>query len=492
MDTVTITEESLALEELLAIVDGARVELAADARTAIAASRAVVDRALAGNEAVYGMTTQVGHGKDTRLSEEEIRAEQMFLVMSHSGGVGPPLPTPQVRAALAVRLNGIVRGGSGASLAAAEVLAAMLNGGVHPIVPELGSVGAADFQPMAGMAQVAVGMGQAECQGDLLSGGDALRRAGITPLILSGKDGLALISANGVSIGHAALVVARAERVADAADVAAALSMEATAANPSIIHPSVARAKPIPGQAAAADHLRELLEGSGLMRPDAAHSVQDALSFRVVPQVHGALREYVAAARNAVTVELNASDDNPLASAPDQTMISNGNFHPMVLAIAYDALRIAVAQVGQLSERRLAHLWDAFFRQLTGPPGTAYGLQLRYAAAALFAELKQLAAPGTLDIPPLDLGVEDHATAAPLTVRKTDAALGLLEDLLAIELLLAHDVLTTVASKPILGVGTANTLRMLEEAIASAEPQPDAIHRAVRERFPAASRANLS
>ena len=354
MDTVTITEESLALEELLAIVDGARVELAGDARTAIAASRAVVDRALAGNEAVYGMTTQVGHGKDTRLSEEEIRAEQMFLVMSHSGGVGPPLPTPQVRAALAVRLNGIARGGSGASLAAAEVLAAMLNGGVHPIVPELGSVGAADLQPMAGMAQVAVGMGQAEYQGDLLPGGDALRRSGITPLILSGKDGLALISASGVSIGHAALVVARAERVADAADVAAALSMEATAANPSIIHPSVARAKPIPGQAAAADHLRELLEGSGLMRPDAAHSVQDALSFRVMPQVHGALRECVAAARNAVTVELNASDDNPLASAPDQTMISNGNFHPMVLAIAYDALRIAVAQVGQLSERRLA------------------------------------------------------------------------------------------------------------------------------------------
>jgi histidine ammonia-lyase len=242
--------------------------------------------------------------------------------------------------------------------------------------------------------------------------------------MLSGKDGLALISANGVSIGHAALVVARAERAADAADVAAALSMEATAANPSIIHPSVARAKPIPGQAAAADHLRELLEGSGLMEPNASHSVQDALSFRVVPQVHGALREYVAAARNAVTIELNASDDNPLASVPDQTMISNGNFHPMALAIACDALRIAVAQVGQLSERRMAHLWDAFFRQLTGPPAAIYGLRLRYPAAALFAELRQLAAPATLDIPPLDLGVEDHATAAPLTVRRPGSAGG--------------------------------------------------------------------
>jgi len=487
MDTVTITGNPLALEELLAIVDGARVELASDARTAIAASRAVVDRALAGNEAVYGMTTQVGHGKDTRLSEEEIRGEQMFLVMSHSGGIGPLLPTPQVRAALAVRLNGIARGGSGASLEAAEVLAAMLNAGVHPIVPEIGSVGAADLGPMAGMAQVAIGQGQAEYQGDVLSGGDALRRAGMTPLILSGRDGLALISANGVSIGHAALVVARAERAADAADLAAALSMEATAANPSIIHPSVARAKPIAGQAAAADHLRELLEGSGLMEPDAAHSVQDALSFRVVPQVHGALREYVAAARNAVMIELNASDDNPLASVPDQTMISNGNFHPMALAIACDALRIAVAQVGQLSERRLAHLWEAFFRQMTTPPAGAYGLQLRYPAAALFAELKQLAAPATLDIPPLDLGVEDHATAAPLTVRKADAALGLLEDILAIEVLLAHDVITTAASKPVIGVGTAHAFRMVEEAITAADPLPDAVHRALRERFPAAA-----
>jgi len=247
--------------------------------------------------------------------------------------------------------------------------------------------------------------------------------------VLSGKDGLALISANGVSVGHATLVIARAERVADAADIAAALSMEATGANPSIVHPAVARAKPIPGQAAAADHIRDLLAGSSLLQPGGPRSVQDALSFRVVPQVHGALREYVAAARNAVTVELNSADDNPLVSVPDQAVISNGNFHPMVLAIACDALRIALAQVGQLSERRMAHLWDACMQQMTGLPTTGepmtmYGLQLRYPAAAAFPELKQLAAPATLDVPPLDLGVEDHHTAAPLSAGKTDTALG--------------------------------------------------------------------
>jgi histidine ammonia-lyase len=494
MSTVTITEDPLALEDLLAIVNGAPVELSDGARALIAASRAVVDRALASKAAVYGLTTQVGHGKDTRLTEEQIRGEQMFLVMSHSGGIGPPLATPQVRAALAVRLNGIARGGSGASPAVADVLMAMLNAGVHPVVPEIGSVGAGDLGPMAGMAQVAIGQGQAEYRGELLSGGEALKRAGITPLVLSGKDGLALISANGVSIGHAALIVARAERVVEAADVAAALSMEATAANPSVIHPSVGRAKPIPGQVAAADHLRELLAGSALLEPGAATSVQDALSFRVVPQVHGALREYVLAARHAVIMELNAADDNPLASIADQSMISNGNFHPMVLAIACDALRIAVAQVGQLSERRMSHLWDGCVQQLTGGQATTamYGLQQRYPAAAVFAELKQLAAPATLDIPPLDLGVEDHHTAAPLTVRKTDAALGMVEDLLAIELMLARDLLSVARTKHTLGDGTDAALRMVEDAIAAADPLPDAVHGTLRERFPAQGLSTFS
>jgi histidine ammonia-lyase len=486
MSTVTITEAALAIEDLLAVVDGARVELSDATRARIAASRAVVDRALADGEAVYGLTTQVGHARNTRLTEEEIRGEQRFLVMSHSGGIGPPLPTTVVRAALAVRLNGIARGGSGAGVAVAEILAAMLNAGVHPVVPGTASVGAADVPQMAGMAQVAIGMGRAEYRGEVVSGAEALRRAGIAPLELGGKDGLALISANGVSIGQGALVSTRAAAVAEAADIAAALSMEAIGANTSILQPAVGRAKPIPGQVAAADHLRGLLADSPLLGPGGGRSVQDPLSFRVVPQVHGALREYVTAARAAVIAELNAAADNPLVSVPDQVLVSNGNFHPVVLTIAHDALRIALAQVGQLSERRMSHLWDAFIRQLaSGPlPTVAYGMQLRYPAAALFPELKQLAAPASLDTPPLDLDVEDHGTSAPLSVRKTDAALGLLEDLLAIELLLARDVLASAPAAPTLGAGTAAALRTVEQAMASADPYPDAVHRALRDRFP--------
>ena len=352
-------------------------------------------------------------------------------------------------------------------------------------------MGAGDLGQMAGMAQVAIGRGRAEYRGETMPGGEALRRAGIRPLELGPKDGLALLSANSVSIGHGGLVVHRAARIAEVADVSVALSMEATGSNPSIVQPAVALAKPIPGQAAAADHLRSLLAGSHLLERGGARSVQDPLSFRVAPQVHGALREYLDLARHAVEIELNSASDNPLVSVADQALISNGNFHPMVFAIAFDALRIALAHVGQLSERRMSHLWDTFFQLMAAagtppaaaPPTALFGLALRYPAAAVFTELKQLAAPATLDAPPLDLGVEDHASSAPLSVRKTDAALALLEDLVTIELLLARDVLAVPADQPKMGEGTGRALKLISEAIATAEPFPADIHRALRGRL---------
>ncbi|MGI8480113.1 MAG: aromatic amino acid lyase, partial [Gaiellaceae bacterium] len=410
METITITGAALSSKELLAVVDGAPVELGLEARAKIEASHAVIDAALAGREAIYGLTTQVGHGKDERLTEEQLGQQQRMLVMTHSGGLGAPLSTRIVRAALTARINGIARGGSGASLAAAEVLVAMVNAGVHPLAPETASVGAGDIGQMASMAQVAIGVGRAEYRGETLPGREALTRAGITPLELGGKDGLALISANAVSIGHAALVVDHAARVAEVADVAAALSMEATGSNLSIIEPAVADAKPFPGQIAAASHLRDVLSGSYLLEPGAARSVQDALSFRVVPQVHGAMREFIAFCHRAVEIELNSASDNPLVSVEERAVLSNGNFQPVVLAVAFDAMRVATAHVGQLSERRLSHLWNAIFEQMAaaGPsserdPQALFGLQVRYPAAATFSELKQLAAPATLDTPPLDM-----------------------------------------------------------------------------------------
>lgn len=488
MDHVTVSARPMAIEELLAAVDGAPVVIGDVPRARIAAGRALVDEALASGGSIYGLNTQVGHGKDTRVRPEELERQQRLLVASHGGAFGPPLAKDIVRAAMIVRINGMARGGSGASPAAAETLVSMLNVGVHPVLPETGSIGAADIGHMAGIAQVAIGAGTAEYEGEILPGGEALRRAGIPPLRLEGKDGLALISSNGVSIGYGALVLSRAVRAADAADEAAAVSLEATGGNPSIASPAVARAKPYPGQIAAAAHLMEMLQGSRLLDAGEPQSVQDALSFRVIPQVHGALREFLDTARQAVEVELNSASDNPLVDVESGTVLSNGNFHPMVLAIAFDALRVAVVHTGQLSERRMSHLWDAIMEAIKhGPPtpstgpASMPGIQLRYAASACFTALRLLAAPATLDSTVLDLGIEDHATGAVLSVRKTDEALGLLADILAIEVLLAADLLN-LSPPTRLGAGTAEALRLALEAM-EAESAAQ-VHQRLREHFP--------
>ncbi len=490
---VTITEGPLGVGELVEVAHGAPVALGAGARARVEASRAVVERALRHGAPVYGLNTGVGHLKDMRLPDEELGRMQEFFVSSHAGGIGPSLPEEVVRAAMAVRLNGLARGGSGASPAMADVLAAMLNAHVHPIVPETGSVGAGDLGQMACIGLVAIGRGWARVGGEVVDGGEALRRAGIEPIRLGPKDGLAMMSANGISIGQGALVVDRAAAAAHAADVVVSLSLEAIRGNPSFTAPAVARAKPFPGQLTTCENMRAALEGSYLHDPEAPRSIQDPLSFRVAPQVNGALHEHVAWLRRAVDVELNALSDNPLVAVDEDAMISNGNFHPIMLALAGDALRVSIAHVGQLSERRMGQLWDAFFGRIANlgpaPEGEGapelFGLSLRYPAAALFAELKQLAAPATLDAPPLDIGIEDHGTSAPLSIRKADNALGMLEDVLAVELLLARDVLATVPERPVLGRGTARALQTAEDALADTDGDhaPAAVHRALRRRL---------
>jgi histidine ammonia-lyase len=483
MDTVVVDVAPVSLTDLLSVARGARVDLSDGARERIASGRRVVDRVLAGGSAVYGLTTGVGHLRDVRVPDEELVGQQYLIVMTHSGGFGPPLPTEVTRAAMAVRLVGLTRGGSGASPAVADSLVALLNAGIHPLLPRTSSVGAGDLAAMALVAQVAIGAGRAEYRGEVLDGGEALARAGIPPLALQAKDGLAMISANGVSVGQGALVVERADALADAAERVAALSMEATRGNPSVALPVVAAGKPFPGLVESCRQLRRALQGSYLMTSGAPASVQDPLSFRVVPQVHGAFRDTTAFARQTLETELNAQADNPLVSPSDGTLVSNGNFHPVLLAVAVDALRVAVAHVGQLSDRRLGHLWAAYFEAMpgSGPPSDVPGMRLRYAAAAAYAELRQLAAPVSLDIGVLDQGVEDHSTAAPLGVGKADEALDLLADILTIEVLLAVDVLDRRPRLPALGEGTAALYAAARGAVAALpDRSPDAVHRAVR------------
>jgi histidine ammonia-lyase len=442
---VTIGIGELSVDDLLAIAHGAPVRVDEEARRRIEASRAVVDRIVDGPHLVYGLNTGLGHQRDVALPRDGLRSIQALIVNAHEGAVGEPLSSVVVRAAMAVRLNGIARGGSGASWPVAEAFAELLNAAVHPVVPRTGSVGASDLMHMAAIGQVLIGRGRAEVGGEILPGAEALARAGLAPIELEPKDGLTVISANGVAIGHAALLVERAERLAEAADLVLAASLEATGGNPSVLDEAVLRAKPVPGQLAAGSSIRGFLAGSHLFEPGGPRSVQDPLSFRVAPQVHGAFREFVALLREAVRVELNAMDDNPLVDLGSGRMLSNGNFHPMVLALALDALRPAATHVGLLADRRMNHLWassagvfsdEAVMRRVIDDGG---GLA-RYAAAALVSELRHAASPVTLDVGILDLGIEDHATNAPVAAAVTDRALDLLRDILAIELRLARQV----------------------------------------------------
>ena len=372
---------------------------------------------------------------------------------------------------MAVRLAGLALGGAGATLAVAQQLAGMLDRGVHPVVPAIGSVGASDLMHMAAIGQVALGHGTAELDGEVLDGAEALAKAGLEPLALRPKDGLALISANGVSVGWAALLADRAALVADVADLVVALSLEATEGNPSIVEPAAAAAKPVPGQARSAERIRGLLRGS-VRCSGPQKSVQDPLSFRVAPQVHGAYREFVDLMRRSVDVELAAMDDNPLVVTAERRLISNGNFHPIAMALAVDALRPPIAHVGQLSDRRMNHLWPALLGRvdMTSPAAMLAAAEhggplLRYAASTSAAELREIAGPATLDIGPLDLGVEDHATNAVSAAYRTHRALERLLDVLTIEAIMAWQVCATESGTLATGLGTRAAVDALEDAV---------------------------
>jgi histidine ammonia-lyase len=480
----------MTLVELASIAHGARVELEEAALERMRASRAVVERALASGEPIYGVNTGVGHARDVRLPEERLRAMQPTLVTMHVGSIGEPLPREVVRAAMAARVNGLARGGSGASPAVAEMLVALLNAGVHPVVPADGSVGAGDLSHHAAVGLVALGLGHAEVEGVVVSGADALGSAGLEPLELEPKDGLALVSASGFALGEGALVLERAHGLLAIADAVAATSLDAYAANPSVLEPAVQEAKGSAGQARSAARMRARLEG-GVHDP-ATLSVQDPLSFRVAPQVHGACADLLDSASAALAVELNAAADNPLASISAGRVISNGNFHPVLVALSFDALRPALGHVGQLSERRLGHLWERAIGGSSAPdpgdlaeaPPWIVGLHLRYSAAARYTRLRQLADPVTLDVPSLDFGQEDHSTNALEAVRRTGEALDVLADLLAIELLNANVLVAPSTLR--FGDGTRRVAERLARLLAGLQPasSPDVVVRAVAETLP--------
>ena len=456
MSAIQIDGTNLSFELLYRIVfDGAKVELAAAARAQMLASRAVVERLIESGDAVYGVNTGFGKLASVRISREQIGELQVNLVRSHACGIGAPLGEQETRAMLALRANAIAKGFSGVRPVVAETLCAMLNAGVHPLIPSQGSVGASgDLAPLAHLAQVAIGEGEAIFRGRTTSGAEAMRAAGIAPLALEAKEGLALLNGTQGMLALLALALRDAEIAVDTADVAAALSLDALRGSPAAFDARIAEVRPYAGHATTARNLRRLNEGSTIRESHRSAEkdkrVQDAYSLRCAPQVHGAVRDALAQVRAILSVELNSATDNPLVFADSGEVISGGNFHGQPLAMAADQLAVALATLAGISERRIEQMTNPQTSLLPAFLIREAGLNsgfmiLQVAAAALASEIKTQATPHSVDSIPTSANQEDYVSMGMGGARRIQPMLTNLRNVLAIELLSACQGLDLLA-----------------------------------------------
>jgi len=463
--------QKLTLEEVARVARGdERVSLAASARERMGASRRVVERIVAESRVVYGVNTGFGKLSDVTVPADELRELQLNLVRSHSCGVGEPLSEEETRAMMLLRANVLALGLSGARAVVAGTLVAMLERGVRPVIPEKGSVGASgDLAPLSHLALCAVGEGEAFYKGERMPGGEALRRAGVEPLTLEAKEGLALLNGTQALTAVGALALERAERLARTADVSGAMSLEALKGTPAAFDERIHRARPHRGQSESAAHLRELLRDSEIR---ASHiegdpRVQDAYSLRCMPQVHGACRDALAHARTCVEIETGGATDNPLVFAETGEVISGGNFHGAPLALALDYCGIALVHLGNIVERRVDRLVNPEKNEglpafLTARAGVESGYMVpQIVAVALLNECKVLAHPSSTDNLPTDGGKEDHVSMGMTAALKLRRIVENVEHVVAIELLASAEALEYRAPlRPGLGARRAyETLR---------------------------------
>src|SRR6186997_1435787 len=441
---VRLTGEDLTPDDVwhVAVENGA-AELDDSARDKLAAARAVVEDALRKDEPTYGVTTGFGRFVSTRIPKELAEELQLRLLRSHACGVGEPYPREIVRAAMVMRANTLAKGYSGTRVEVVELLLGCLARGIVPEVPSRGSVGASgDLAPLAHLALPLIGEGRARFDGELLSGADALARAGLEPLRLQAKEGLSLVNGTQFMGAFAALGLVRARRLARAADVACALTVEALQGSRDSFLPAIHELRPLRGQTASAANILALLEGSAIIE---AHRwcdrVQDAYSLRCAAQVHGASRDLLDYVDYTAGTELNAATDNPLVFSRDGTLLSNGNFHGQPLGFALDVLAMAVSELGSISERRTERLVNPALSEglpafLAADGGLNSGFMIpQYVAASLVSENKALCHPASVDSIPTSAGQEDHVSMGNASGLKAWQVIGNAERALAIELL---------------------------------------------------------
>ena len=438
----------LTLDEIASVaLDGRQVAVAKSAIARMERSRAVVENVVMRGDTAYGINTGFGKLSDVRIGPDDLEALQRNLVRSHACGIGEPLPADEVRAMLLLRANVIAKGLSGVRPIVLETLVGMLNHQIHPVIPARGSVGASgDLAPLAHLALALIGEGQVVYAGERIAAATALARAGIEPLTLRAKEGLALLNGTQAMAGVGGLAVARAMRVVELFDVAGAMSLEALMGTPAAFDARIHEARPHTGQLAAAKHLRELLAESEI-RESHRHGdprVQDAYCLRCMPQVHGAVRGALQHAREVIEIEAGSATDNPLIFAgSDPEILSGGNFHGAPLALAVDYAAIALADLMSISERRIDRLINPDINEglppfLSKAAGVSSGLMIAHvAAAALLSEAKVLSHPSSVDSVPTSGGKEDHVSMGMTGALKLRQVVSNAEHVLAIELICA-------------------------------------------------------
>lgn len=443
MDQVVLDGNSLSIEQVCAVArHGAKVAIAPQAREKAQRSRDMIERSVAEGVAIYGVTTGIGEFARIRISPDQSAELQRRIVYSHSAGTGDPQPADVVRAGMTLRANTLAKGYSGVRLCLIDTVVDMINKGVVPYINEKGSLGTSgDLSPLSQFAEVALGEGRAYYKGELMSGAEAMERAGVKPTDLTYKEGLGLINGSQMMTAGAALLVYDAERILKNAMIASAMTLDALRAVVRAFDPLVHRVRPFRGQNAVAGNLLRLFAGSEIMANQSG-KVQDGYSMRCTPQIVGPSLDTVEYVRNVVNIEANAAADNPLFFGDEGQYFAAGNFHGQGIGLAVDYLCIAMSEIANLSERHTNRLLNP---ALSGLPdflvegkGLNSGLMVaQYTAAALVSENKVLSHPASVDSISVSADQEDHVSMGPIAVRKCTEILKNVQTVLAIEMMSA-------------------------------------------------------
>ncbi|MBB6215646.1 histidine ammonia-lyase [Anaerosolibacter carboniphilus] len=473
MNKILIDGNSLTIEDVIKVArNGYQIDITDEAAEKVKKSRAVVDDFIENGKVVYGITTGFGKFSDVVITGDETRDLQRNLIISHACGVGNPFSEEIVRAIMLLRANALSKGFSGIRLSTLKTLIEMLNKGVHPVIPEKGSLGASgDLAPLSHMVLVMLGEGEAFYKGKRLPGREAMKEAGIEPIHLTSKEGLALINGTQVMTAVGTLTVYDTIKLIKLADIGAALTLEALNGITDAFDPRVHEVRPHHGQKITAENILTLTQGSRATTKQGDIRVQDAYTLRCIPQIHGASRDALDYVINKINIEINAATDNPLIFADDQTVISGGNFHGQPMALAFDFLGIAIAELANVSERRIERLVNP---QLSGLPafltekgGLHSGFMIaQYAAAALVSENKVLAHPASVDSIPSSANQEDHVSMGTIAARKAKDILFNATNVLAIELMAAAQAID-FKDPEALGKGTKVAYMKIREQVAT-------------------------